>query len=158
MQFQTLLLASLFFYLISRLTALDSNLRANNVAFRLDYLILTTPLLIFVCKLSLLKVSKKQGLGCSGVARHYCRNRCLLSIPLPTKMFQFRRLPLPTLCVQVRVTRYNPSRVSPLGHLRFKVYLATPRSLSQPITSFFGILRQGIHYVRFSNFLCIDYN
>lgn len=34
-----------------------------------------------------------KGLGCSGFARHYYRNRCLLSLPRPTKMFQFRRLP-----------------------------------------------------------------
>ena len=73
-------------------------------------------------------------------------------------MFQFGSLPLPTLCVQVRVTRYDPSRVSPFGHPRFKVYKATPRGLSQPITSFIGILRQGIRYVRLSNFLCIGTN
>ena len=72
-------------------------------------------------------------------------------------MFQFRSLPLPILCVQIRVTRYDPSRVPPLGHPRFTVYLATPRGLSQPITSFFGILRQGIRYVRLCNFLCIDF-
>ena len=35
-----------------------------------------------------------KGLGYSGVARHYCRNRCLLSLPRVTKMFQFTRLPL----------------------------------------------------------------
>ncbi len=59
--------------------------------------------------------------------------------------------------LQIRVTRYDPSRVSPFGHPRFKAYLAAPRGLSQPITSFIGILRQGIHYVRFCNFLCIDF-
>ena len=34
-----------------------------------------------------------KSLGCSGFARHYYRNRCLLSLPHPTKMFQFRWLP-----------------------------------------------------------------
>jgi hypothetical protein len=31
--------------------------------------------------------------------------------------------------------------------------MAAPRGLSQPSTSFFGVLRQGILYVRLSNFL-----
>ena len=37
-----------------------------------------------------------KGLGSSGFARHYCRNRCLLSLPRGNKMFQFPRLPLPS--------------------------------------------------------------
>ncbi len=94
-----------------------------------------------------------KGLGSSGVARHYCRNRCLLSFPRGTKMFQFPHLPLLILCVQIRVTRHDSSRVSPFGNLRFKAWLAAPRSLSQLPTSFIGILRQGIPCVRLSNFL-----
>lgn len=35
-----------------------------------------------------------KGLGYSSFARHYSRNRCLLSLPRGTKMFQFPRLPL----------------------------------------------------------------
>ena len=61
-----------------------------------------------------------KGLGSSGVARHYCRNRCLLSFPQGTKMFQFPWLPLPTLYIQVRVIRHDSNRVSPFGNLRFK--------------------------------------
>ena len=34
-----------------------------------------------------------KGLGSYGFARHYSRNRYLLSFPRPTKMFQFRRFP-----------------------------------------------------------------
>ena len=34
-----------------------------------------------------------KGLGSSGFARHYYRNHYLFSLPRPTKMFQFRRLP-----------------------------------------------------------------
>ena len=94
-----------------------------------------------------------KGLGSSGVARHYCRNRCLLSFPQGTKMFQFPWLPLPTLYIQVRVIGHDSNRVSPFGHLRFKAWLAAPRSLSQLPTSFIGILRQGIPCVRLSNFL-----
>jgi hypothetical protein len=36
-----------------------------------------------------------KSLGCCGFARHYYRNLCLISLPRPTKMFQFRRLPTP---------------------------------------------------------------
>jgi hypothetical protein len=94
-----------------------------------------------------------KGLGSSGFARHYYRNRCLLSLPRGTKMFQFPRFPLSILYIQTSVTRHDSSRVSPFGHLRFKACLAAPRSLSQPTTSFIGILRQGILCVRLSNFL-----
>ena len=94
-----------------------------------------------------------KGLGSSGVARHYFRHRCLLSFPRGTKMFQFPHLPLPILYIQIRVTRHDSSRVSPFGNLRFKAWLAAPRSLSQLPTSFIGILRQGIPCVRLSNFL-----
>lgn len=34
-----------------------------------------------------------KGLGSSGFARHYYRNHYLFSLPRPTKMFQFGRLP-----------------------------------------------------------------
>lgn len=94
-----------------------------------------------------------KSLGYSSFARHYSRNHCLFSLPQGTKMFQFPRLPLPVLYIQTRVIRHDSNRVSPFGHLRFKVWLATPRSLSQPSTSFIGILRLGIHFVRLSNFL-----
>lgn len=63
-----------------------------------------------------------KGLGSFGFARHYYRNRCLLSLPLPTKMFQFGSLPLHILYIQIWVTRYNPSRVPPFGNPRFKAY------------------------------------
>ena len=78
-----------------------------------------------------------KSLGYSNFARHYSRNRCLLSLPRPTKMFQFRRLPLPTLCIQVRVTRHNSSRVSPFGNPRFKAGGQLPeayRSLLRPLS------------------------
>lgn len=94
-----------------------------------------------------------KSLGSSGFARHYCRNRCLLSLPRLTKMFQFRRLPLHTLYIQVEVDQHDLAWVAPFGNLRFKACLAAPRSLSQLTTSFIGILRQGIPCVRLSNFL-----
>jgi hypothetical protein len=62
----------------------------------------------------------------------------------------------PALYIQAGATRYEPGRVSPFGHLRIKTYLAVPRSFSQLIASFIGILRQGILCVRLSNFLRSD--
>ena len=59
----------------------------------------------------------------------------------------------PGLYIQPGATGLDPSRVSPFGHLRIKRYVALPRSLSQLITSFIGILRQGILCARLSNFL-----
>lgn len=92
-------------------------------------------------------------MGCSSFARHYSRNRWLLSLPRGTKMFQFPRLPLPHLCIQCGVIWHYPHRVSPFGYLRFKACLTAPRSFSQSTTSFIGILRLGIHCMRLSNFL-----
>ena len=60
------------------------------------------------------------------------------------------------LYIQIRVTRHDSSRVSPFGHLRIKAYLAAPRSFSQLIASFIGIVRQGILCVRLFNFLRND--
>lgn len=94
-----------------------------------------------------------KSLGYSNFARHYSRNRCLLSLPQGTKMFQFPWLPPHNLCIQLWVHRYESMRVSPFGYLRIKACLAASRSFSQPTTSFFGILCQGIHYVHLSNFL-----
>ncbi len=94
-----------------------------------------------------------KGLGCTGFARHYYRHRCLLSLPLGTKMFQFPRFPPNLLYIQRQVTRHDSSRVSPFGYPRFKACSAAPRGFSQPTTSFIGILRQGILCVRLSNFL-----
>ena len=43
------------------------------------------------------------------------------------------------------VTRFKPSRVTPFGNLWINACLAATQSLSQPTTSFIGLLRQGIH-------------
>lgn len=74
-------------------------------------------------------------LDCSSFARHYSQNRWLLSIPRPTKMFQFRHLPLTTLYIQVAVRRHYSPWVSPFGHPRFKGCWHLPeayRSLLRP--------------------------
>jgi hypothetical protein len=77
------------------------------------------------------------------------RGSRLLSLPPGTEMFQFPGLPLPVLCVQTGVTRHDPRRVSPFGHPRINAWLAAPRGLSQPPTSFVGFWRLGIHRVPF---------
>ncbi len=82
-----------------------------------------------------LRYGSKLSLDCSGFARHYYQNRWLLSIPRPTKMFQFGHLSLSTLYIQVEVRRHYSPWVSPFGHPRFKVCWQLPeafRSLLRP--------------------------
>ena len=62
----------------------------------------------------------------------------------------------PVLYIQTGATRHNSGGVSPFGHLRIEAYLAAPRSFSQLITSFIGILRQGILCAHLSNFLRLN--
>jgi hypothetical protein len=71
----------------------------------------------------------------------------LSSLPEGTEMFHFPSFPPHALCVQAWVTGHYPSRVSPFGHPRITAWLAAPRGLSQPPTSFFGSWCQGIHHV-----------
>ena len=67
-----------------------------------------------------------KGLGCTGFARHYYRHRCLLSLPLGTKMFQFPSLPLLILWIQISATKHNSGEVSPFGHPRLKACRQLP--------------------------------
>ena len=69
----------------------------------------------------------------------------LISVPLPTEMFQFRRFAPRSLWIRLRVTLAG--RVSPFGNLRIKARLPAPRSLSQAATSFVACCRQGIHHM-----------
>ena len=69
----------------------------------------------------------------------------LISLPLPTEMFQFRRFALPCLWIRQGVTLAG--RVSPFGHPRIKARLPAPRGLSQAATSFVACCRQGIHHM-----------
>jgi hypothetical protein len=74
-------------------------------------------------------------LGCSPFARHYSGNRDFLSFPPGTQMCHFPGFPPRTLCVQVRVTRHDPCRVSPFGDPCFiaRLQLHTAyRSLPRP--------------------------
>jgi len=92
---------------------------------------------------------RETGLGFSRFARHYYGNHSLFSFPQGTEMFHFPWFAPPTLCIQAGVpplfaTEGFPIRTSPDQRL-----LATPRSFSQPATSFIGSWRQGIHPVPF---------
>jgi hypothetical protein len=75
------------------------------------------------------------------------RESRLLSLPVGTEMFHFPTLPPPALCVQAGATVHYDCQVSPFGHPRIKVWLPTPRGLSQAPTSFFGSWCQGIRRV-----------
>ena len=79
----------------------------------------------------------------------------LISVPLPTKMFQFSRFASLDLWIQSRMTLAG--RVSPFGHLRIKARLPAPRSFSQATTSFIACDRQGIHHIEFHSnvVLCV---
>lgn len=50
------------------------------------------------------------------------------------------------------VTGHNSSWVIPFGNPRIKACLTAPRGLSQPTTSFIGLLRLGIHRTPFTRF------
>ena len=75
------------------------------------------------------------------------RESRLISLPAGTEMFQFPAFASQPLCIQVRDTGLR-QWVSPFGHLRFTVWLPTPRSFSQAPTSFFASSCQGIHRMR----------
>ena len=72
-----------------------------------------------------------------------------LSVPPGTKMFQFPGLP-PTAYEFSRRSRETVARsrgVSLLGDPGIEAHLAAPPGLSQPVTSFIGFRRLGIHHV-----------
>ena len=62
----------------------------------------------------------------------------LFSLPTGTEMFHFPALPPTALYIQAEATPHDWCWVSPFGHPRINVWLATPRGLTQPPTSFIG--------------------
>lgn len=77
--------------------------------------------------------------------RHYSGNYLLVSFLAGTERFHFPAFPPLQLCIHCMAIRYNPNQVSPFGNLWINACLAATQSLSQPTTSFIGLLRQGIH-------------
>ena len=91
------------------------------------------------------RVSHVHGLASSDFARHYSRNHfCFLFLWVLRCFTSPRYLRLPYVFRQGRwaITLH---RVSPFGNPRIKVWLPTPRGLSQAPTSFIGSWCQGIH-------------
>lgn len=75
----------------------------------------------------------------SPFVRHYSGNRDFLYFPPGTQMFHFPGFPPRTLCVQVRVTRNDPSWVPPFGNpcVNASLRLNTAyRSLPRPSSAF----------------------
>jgi hypothetical protein len=66
---------------------------------------------------------KTIGLGCSLFAHHYWGNRCLISVPQATKMFQFTWLARADLWIQSAV-----QGVAPFGHLRINACFQLPEA------------------------------
>jgi hypothetical protein len=71
----------------------------------------------------------------------------MFSFPPATEMFQFAGLPPPGLFDSARGGRALPRPGFPIRTSPDQSLLATPRSFSQPATSFIGSWRQGIHPV-----------
>ena len=73
----------------------------------------------------------------------------ILSFPPATEMFQFAGLPPPGLFDSTRGDWALPQPGFPIRTSPDQRLLATPRSFTQPATSFIGSWRQGIHPVPF---------
>jgi hypothetical protein len=87
------------------------------------------------------------GLACSPFAHHYSGNRgCFIFLWVLRCFTSPRFLHLPYVFRQGRWA-ITPNQVSLFGNPRIKVWLPTPRGLSQAPTSFFGSWCQGIHRV-----------
>src|SRR5690606_11876942 len=62
----------------------------------------------------------------------------LFSLPAGTEMFHFPAFPPTALYIQTAATPHDECQVTPFGNPRIKVWLPTPRGLSQAPTSFIG--------------------
>ena len=71
----------------------------------------------------------------------------MISFPPATEMFQFAGLPLPGLFDSTGSDWALPQPGFPIRTSPDQSLLATPRSFTQPATSFIGSWRQGIHLV-----------
>src|ERR687898_1897425 len=69
----------------------------------------------------------------------------LISFPRGTEMFQFPRLPSPSLCIQLGITPHYRRWVYPFGNPRVTGCSTPHRGLSQSSTPFFDSWCQGIH-------------
>ena len=74
---------------------------------------------------------RRFGLSYSVFIRHYSRNYLLISFPPPTEMLQFGGFPF-------LITRNDCCQEVQFGNSRIKEIHASPRDLSQLVTTFFG--------------------
>src|SRR5689334_11340411 len=75
--------------------------------------------------------------------------QAMISFPPATEMFQLAGLPPPGLFASTRGDWALPQPGFPIRTSPDQRLLATPRSFTQPATSFIGSWRQGIHPVPF---------
>lgn len=92
-------------------------------------------------------------LGYSLFARHYSENHLLVSFLAGTERFHFPAFPPIQLWIYCMVSRFEPRWVTPCRKSPDQSLLTAPRGLSQPIASFFGLLRQGIHRMPLFGFI-----
>ena len=137
-----------------------SQIRYLEINFKFSDLVscnITTPFRHWSINRICLRTDKNlKGLGSTSFARHYSRYRYLLSLPQPTKMFQFSWFPS-------KLPIYSGASNMSLHMLGFPIrtfpdqsLLTAPRDLSQSSTSFIGNIRLGILSMLLSTFLCID--
>ena len=95
-------------------------------------------------------VSHAHGLASSTFARHYLQNHSCFLLLRVLRCFTSPRNPPTNYFLHWRVTTHNHGRVSPFGHPRINAHQATPRGLTQPITSFIGLAYPGIHHAPYN--------
>lgn len=77
--------------------------------------------------------------------------------PAGTERFHFPALPSIQLCIYCKTIRYKSNWVTPFGNPWIKACLTATQGLSQPTTSFIGLLRQGIHHMLFVRLIEITF-
>ena len=106
----------------------------------------TTPHMQPLSGITHMKFSQK-----SDFARRYSRNHNCFLLLRVLRCFTSPRSLHTSYFIHQRVTAHNHGRVSPFGHPRINAQLATPRGITQPLTSFIGSLCQGIHRAPFTD-------
>ena len=84
------------------------------------------------------RLSHAPGLASSAFAHHYSRNHCCFLFLRVLRCFTSPRSHQPPYFIQTAATPHDGCQVSPFGNPRIKVWLPTPRGISQAPTSFIG--------------------
>ena len=92
------------------------------------------------------RISRRHGLASVRVRSPLLTESRLFSLPVGTEMFHFPTFPPTALYIQAEVTGLSPQLGFPIQKSPGNNdWLASPRGLSQPPTSFIGSRCQGIH-------------